>query len=170
MIKISGFGSAHVKLTVRCGMIQYDLFTCWKFGLAWSPTSAASSSLWRIDTIIFGKWNNLIKAFPSRLNHPSLFSPLLQTWVKYIATPPEFNRGFTAILKNHIQKNVVGTKEEGNEKFLMMRSVYFGREKTNPRILKGTKGSKLGNQQPTWTHGTLVHGERRLSRSPQIHP
>ena len=62
---------------------------------------------------------------------------------------PEFNRGFTAILKNQIQKNVVGTKEEGNEKFLMMRSVDFGREKTNPRILKGTKGSKLGNQRPT---------------------
>ena len=34
MIKINGFGSALVKLTVRRGMIQYDLFTCWKFGLA----------------------------------------------------------------------------------------------------------------------------------------
>lgn len=37
------------------------------------------------------------------------------------------------------EKNFVGTKEEGNEKFLMMRSVDFGRQKTNPRILKGAR-------------------------------
>ena len=49
---------------------------------------------------------------------------------------PEFNRGFTAILKNHIQKNVVGTKEEGNEKFLMMRSVDFGRGKKTQEFSK----------------------------------
>lgn len=48
-----------------------------------------------------------------------------------------------------IFKKNVATKEEGNEKFVMMNSVDFDREKTNPRILKGTKGSKLGNQQPT---------------------
>ena len=67
----------------------------------------ASSLLWRIDTVIFGKLNNLIKA-----------PPLLdQTIPLYLASPPsnvseinshtsegELNRGFTVILKNHIRK------------------------------------------------------------------
>ena len=51
--------------------------------------------------------------------------------------------------KNRIRNTFLGTKEEGSEKSVMVRSVHFGRGKTNPRILKGTKGSKLGNQQLT---------------------
>ena len=66
MIKINGFGSAHVKLTVWRGLIQYDLFPFWKFGFAWSPNSRASSSLWRI-------------VLPKIISHPSLFS---------LSTPP----------------------------------------------------------------------------------
>ena len=69
MIKINGFASAHVKLTVWRGLIQYDLFPFWKFGFAWSPNSSASSSLWRIDAIIFGKI-----ILPKIISHPSLFS------------------------------------------------------------------------------------------------
>ena len=69
----------------------------------------ASSLLWRIDTVIFGKLNNLIKAPPPLLD---------QTIPLYLAPPPpsnvpeinshtsegELNRGFTVILKNHIRK------------------------------------------------------------------
>ena len=46
----------------------------------------------------------------------------------------------------------------------MMRSVDFGRQKTNPRILKGAR-------EPTANlNSGHIHGEGRLSRSPQIHP
>ena len=65
----------------------------------------------------------------------------------YFHTPE--GEGIYGNFKSGLQKNVVGAKEEGNEKFVRMRSVDFGREKTNPRILKGTKGRKLGNQQLT---------------------
>ena len=71
MIKINGFRSAHGKLTARCGMIQFiHVLELWISMI--SNFKTASSLLWRIDTVIFGKLNNLIKAPPHFSIKPSL--------------------------------------------------------------------------------------------------